>query len=161
MSRTGRPPVSREEKRTLGTDRGEKRSPPPRSSRFPEPPEWLCPDARVLWDEWARELGREGVLTVRDGPALAMLADAVVKVGQLTDALGPDIAKYAHAKSYPTGWGLLKQYQRLVLDLSARLGFSPLDRERLPHPPPAPKPSTEDADESTTERFFSGPRIAP
>jgi len=56
---------------------GAKRHSPDPPLELPEPPRWLSGDGKRQFRTLARKLYEAGVLTALDGPALALLADAV------------------------------------------------------------------------------------
>ena len=102
----------------------------------PEPPEWLLPGAREAWDETEPHLEGPGLLTVVDGPSLAIalthyaLARAAAEelasdgVTETDRNHGGQLEKHPAAQAVKDNAAAFRQW-------AAELGLSPIARDGL------------------------------
>jgi len=139
MGRRGPPPKPPELRVVQGTSKRRKHTPPEVDAGCP-PPAWLHPRGLELWHEWAPGLVRDRILTERDQHTFALLCDAAAQIEALQKVLWPEVVvQMAGRQSYPQQVSLLKHYTRQFNDASTRMGFNPLDRQRLNVPAKTPK----------------------
>lgn len=139
----GRPSKPRRLKGLSGTDRASRQRNAPAVSAVDciAAPPWLLRRAAELWMELAPGLQEHGLLSERDIYTFALLCDAAEKIEALHRVLTPEfVIQQAAAAHYPQAVSLLKFYTKQYHDASARLGFSPLDRQRLDVPSEADTP---------------------
>jgi len=107
-----------------------------------------------MWHALAPGLVYDGLLTERDAHVFAALCDAAAQLESLARILTPEyVAEQAKAAHYPQAVSLQKHYLKVFNDASTRLGFSPLDRQRL-NVPPGPRPDNPFVELNAAEKLF-------
>ncbi len=105
-----------------------------RLKRSPRMPADLSEAEQVIWRRMVPEIVKLGVVAGVDVP---LLRDLVRTLGRLeaaeadVSAQGPLVAGLRGAMVRNPSVGLADTYRQAVLQLSARFGLSPLDRERV------------------------------
>jgi P27 family predicted phage terminase small subunit len=137
----GRKPVPNQLKVVRGSNRVNYDEPEPPAGK-PKRPSWLTGEARTYWARLVRLLDRMHVLTVADGPALALLAvtyaEYVAADRALRDAAGLEHPTYVVVG---TAGGMLHKTRpevhiradahRRLIQAMAQFGLTPADRSRL------------------------------
>lgn len=106
-------------------------------------PEWLAPDARHVWDQYAPVLRLIGVLTVVDVEAFASWCDAVTRRRVAADHIATEGAvievpvidksgEFVGTRLVKSPWTLaLKEADAQVLHWGSRFGMTPADRSKI------------------------------
>ncbi len=116
-------------------NRGEPIAPP----GAPERPEWLGEMAAAAWDDLAPMLAEVGVMTMNDGPALALLCETWATWKQATEAMareGAVVATYysngEQSGAKPSPWATIARNSGAQLHrLFQEFGLTPSARTRI------------------------------
>ena len=101
----------------------------------PPPPKWLSREGRREYNRAAELMGQ--VLTLADAGTLAIYAEALADLGQLTKELRAEGTVVTLANGVVTSNPKCAQRDaaaKRVQSAAAKLGFSPVDRARVPKP---------------------------
>ena len=108
----------------------------------PDPPDWLLPEARRAWDEVVPHLEGLGLLSVVDGPSLAIalthygVACSAAAELQRDGVTEEDRAHGGQLKKHPAAQ-VFKDNAAAFRQWVAELGLSPAARQGLPLQEPA------------------------
>lgn len=105
----------------------------PKPGGVVEPPPYLSPKAREVWDEVAPSMIRTGVLTVWDVPIFVELCEALVitrmaRVKVMREMLGQDIAADKPSNAPMNAWF---KAVAIINTIGGKYGMTPADRSRL------------------------------
>jgi P27 family predicted phage terminase small subunit len=120
----------------------------------PEPPDWLCPEAQVIWHGLAPEMHRAGILTSLDVITFASYCDLAVQVQKAREILARGLLLKGRRDPYVTNpaWRMYRDGQVLLRAYAIELGLTPSARSQIRALPPAPQeqstlPAPGEADE--------------
>jgi P27 family predicted phage terminase small subunit len=116
------------------------RSHRPRNTREPMPdpiappkPETLSDGARVVWDEYAPDLERHGLLTALDGVVFETFCEALAAHRRSVALIKPALLVKGRRDALVVnpGWRVFRDSALLVYRLGAEFGLSPASRASL------------------------------
>jgi P27 family predicted phage terminase small subunit len=116
-----------------------------------QPPEWLSPDARAVWDGLAADLENRGVLTAWDAEVFACCCDAAARrrravahlasEGEVLELPVMDHGRVVATRVARNPWTLvLADADGQLQRYAARFGLTPSDRAQLKTQQPVHEP---------------------
>lgn len=107
----------------------------------PEPPSWLCKDARAIWAEQADTLHQAGLLSDCDTLAFGMLCEVMaqyIALRELVAEEGYTVVREHYSGPHPC-LKPMAECSAMVRRLTQDMGLSPKSRQGLKLSPPQKK----------------------
>jgi P27 family predicted phage terminase small subunit len=134
------------------------RAEPQPEERYPDPPDWLTPSARAVWDRVTDELAAMGLLFAADTETIAAYASSAAMLEEAERGFAADelmrVDRDGDQRRSP--WLLVrKDALEGIHRFGSALGLSPAARTHLPVSPTPYKTEAELAAERLADRLLS------